>query len=92
MVLSPVDVKDLEMRVSDYWDCRSGWIWGAFAHKLPASTLLKLASIGLSSGGADKDCFVWRGEGGKFSVRAATGCRWARKGRRDGREGERFGR
>lgn len=69
ILLSPVDEEEMETRVYRYWDHGSWWRWDAFAHHLPATTLVKLASMDLRSKAADEDWFVWEAGRGKFIVR-----------------------
>lgn len=71
LVVSPIDVEEMGKRIQDYWDEISCSMWGLFAHMLPASCLLKLVSIDLSSAAADNDRLAWRGGGDKFTVKAA---------------------
>lgn len=68
---SPVCVEGLGQTMCYYWDSHTGRAWGSFAQYLPASTLIKLAPMGLETKSLNKDLFVW-GEGKEqFSVRAA---------------------
>lgn len=53
-------------RVAQLWDHSSGWKWGEFEYHLPASSLVKIASIALRQCVAVHDTFEW--------TRGANGC------------------
>ncbi|KAL8129251.1 LOW QUALITY PROTEIN: hypothetical protein V2J09_018406 [Rumex salicifolius] len=68
------NVSDQEMRVKvkDYWVLGSSWNWPILSTKLPASTLLQLAGIGLAHHWEGKDQMAWRGtSSGRFSTASA---------------------
>lgn len=55
MVQSPIQAEDMDAKVVHYWDRVSGWRWGAFAHCLSLTILVKMDSIGIKSEAEDKD-------------------------------------
>lgn len=58
MIVRPVCEEELENRASLYWDNQTWWSWGRHEQHLPASTLVKLASMGLENENSAKDSFI----------------------------------
>lgn len=67
--LGSFNEEELGKSLNQYWDHQAGWRWGSFAYHLPATSLIKMASLRLEDDTLNKDRFVWGGE--HFSVRAA---------------------
>lgn len=72
MICDHLDDTVLSQRVADYWDESVGRRWNAFGYLLPASTILKIASVVVARGSTEEDQPFWKGsEVGLFSVRSA---------------------